>query len=281
MEEQKNPGIETEELEKAWKELEAITITTTTSPSEDYIMVDSIPEQAWTNPMPQFTPADVDLSELVNEVTTSPGPKKKMLGYAKINVKNLKSTQNKPAVVKMLKANNMHKDWFCMVGDPYHLQIDLDQPCYQEPQLRKLLEFMEQAVKIRGWRKTPSKSGNMHYIIELAEPLSTYERILLQACLGSDPKRELLSYFGSVVGNKDAVLLIEKRSEWPGLEEELDPYVAAKPVKNSYTLAGGGAIPTAAATLSVKLPKVKKKQTFAEQMPQAEGPKASSVDGLE
>jgi hypothetical protein len=79
-----------------------------------------------------------------------------------------------------------------VLPEPNQLQLDIDST--------KLPEFhehhiyiLEQFNKVTAVRTTKSKSGNMHVYIDLERPVDPYERIALQACLGSDLKRELLT----------------------------------------------------------------------------------------
>ncbi len=66
---------------------------------------------------------------------------------------------------------------------------------------------------VRGWVRTPSKSGypKCHVVVTLNKIVSAEERILLQACLGSDRLHELLCYLAKCQGNPQPSVFFEKR----------------------------------------------------------------------
>jgi hypothetical protein len=72
------------------------------------------------------------------------------------------------------------------------LDIDSEEALRQYVKVRAVLEDF---VEIEYITKLPSKSGlpHMHIVVHLSEPIPIYARIAIQACLGSDPMRELLS----------------------------------------------------------------------------------------
>lgn len=81
-------------------------------------------------------------------------------------------------------------------SDDLTLQIDLDDP--EDLQVfdrtMAILAKMEPAL-VRGATTAPSKSGEGYHVrVRLNEPLDVRDRILLQACLGSDVKREMISW---------------------------------------------------------------------------------------
>jgi len=63
-----------------------------------------------------------------------------------------------------------------------------------------------------NWVCTPSKSGGekRHIRVKLFREFSLVERILLQACLGSDLKRELISLKRAMDGEDNVVVFFEK-----------------------------------------------------------------------
>jgi hypothetical protein len=85
---------------------------------------------------------------------------------------------------------------------PDELQIDLDQPRARIP--KRLLRLVSEHVKIKSVKYNRSKSGNTHVSIRIepnswsytdpADYGSMLEKLFLQAALGSDPVRELLSW---------------------------------------------------------------------------------------
>ena len=92
--------------------------------------------------------------------------------------------------------------------DNYTLQLDLDDAAAEEHyeankwMLWQYYDFVSE-------KRTTSKSGNTHVYITMGEPLPVLERILLQAVLGSDRKREFLSYRNVLDGKSDPVVLFE------------------------------------------------------------------------
>lgn len=72
----------------------------------------------------------------------------------------------------------------------------------------KLGYWGRQQIKI-----TDSKQGgdHKHIRVKLWAPLDIKDRILLQACLGSDLKRELISWKRAQEGEKNVVIFFEKR----------------------------------------------------------------------
>jgi hypothetical protein len=65
---------------------------------------------------------------------------------------------------------------------------------------------------ITEYKKTRSKSGNWHVYLKTELPLDPLMRIALQACLGSDRTREVLSVLRHIVGNYHPTVFFEKES---------------------------------------------------------------------
>ena len=95
-----------------------------------------------------------------------------------------------------------------VVADDLHLQIDCDDVDDVKFCLKQM-KILAHAVTIEGYKITKSKSGNRHVIIKLAKPYAQWERIAMQACLGSDRVREVLNLIACMMGHKDPILLIE------------------------------------------------------------------------
>lgn len=66
-----------------------------------------------------------------------------------------------------------------------------------------------------------SKSGNYHVIVHLTRSHMVLERIMLQALLGSDIKREMLAYIGWEKGQQNPVLLFRPRGAPPAPVDDL------------------------------------------------------------
>lgn len=83
-------------------------------------------------------------------------------------------------------------------ASPNELQLDLDTPeaeAHFDHQWNWAISQLDWLLDMNAFvKKEVSKSGRCHATIRLAHPLDAGERILLQALLGSDLKRELLNY---------------------------------------------------------------------------------------
>lgn len=95
-----------------------------------------------------------------------------------------------------------------VVADNFHLQIDCDNMDDVKYCLKQM-KILSHAVSIEGYKITKSKSGNRHVIIKLTNPYAQWERIAMQACLGSDRVREILNFVACAMNHKDSILLIE------------------------------------------------------------------------
>lgn len=95
---------------------------------------------------------------------------------------------------------------------PDELFIDIDNDA-AELLFHKHLPKVEQFVGVRTWNFSPSKSGEperKHITVTLSKQVSPLERILLQAVLGSDLRRELLSYCRWSINDPNPTLFFEK-----------------------------------------------------------------------
>ncbi len=65
---------------------------------------------------------------------------------------------------------------------------------------------------VTGWVRSPSKSGypKCHVVVTLNKIVSSEERILLQACLGSDRLHEMLCYLAKCQGNPTPSVFFER-----------------------------------------------------------------------
>jgi hypothetical protein len=97
---------------------------------------------------------------------------------------------------------------------PNQLQIDIDSTEDMDVfniHFGILLKY-EQAVIVRD---EPSKSGGekRHITVDLGRDISNVERILLQSVLGSDRKREILSWVQHCKGDAHPTLFLEKAQQ--------------------------------------------------------------------
>lgn len=97
--------------------------------------------------------------------------------------------------------------------DRYTLQLDLDDNIAQQ-QFQKSYRVLRRILVANGLyseiRITKSRTpGHQHARIRLPFSVTPLERIALQACLGSDGKRELLSVFDLRNGDPRPTLFFE------------------------------------------------------------------------
>lgn len=110
------------------------------------------------------------------------------------------------------KAKELNCD--VMYGDPHTLLLDIDSDAAWEQFQRQLpivCEFYN--VVDNSYEVLPSKSGNRHVIVRLDATLPLTERLMLQATLGSDPRRELLSAAGFMSGQENPVVLFRPKTK--------------------------------------------------------------------
>lgn len=91
------------------------------------------------------------------------------------------------------------------------LQLDIDDEAGLI-RFENMLYMVGAYLNIKDYNIRTSKSGgdHKHITITLPHPISPVERILLQAILGSDPKREMLSYVRLLKGEKNPTIFFEK-----------------------------------------------------------------------
>jgi len=109
-------------------------------------------------------------------------------------------------------------------GTPNTLLLDLDSEADWEFFNKTMLPILMDTsavdiMKIDHWK---SKSGvGYHVVITVGKPLKVMERLLLQACLGSDRKHELLSLVRGVwCGNASPTVLFKPGVAAPSKHEE-------------------------------------------------------------
>lgn len=98
----------------------------------------------------------------------------------------------------------------CEVVTPSDLELQIDCDTKSDfslfkRQVKRLTEFSD---IIHTWTDVKSRNGNVHVLVTLRRPLPVVERIMLQACLGSDRTREILSYARVLQGDPNPVLLL-------------------------------------------------------------------------
>lgn len=78
---------------------------------------------------------------------------------------------------------------------PNELFVDIDN-ARDFTRFKQLVEMLNRVEPVLGWEATPSASGGQHrhVVVALSRNVTEQERIMFQAMLGSDLKREVLSY---------------------------------------------------------------------------------------
>ena len=94
------------------------------------------------------------------------------------------------------------------------LQIDIDNEDAEEVFTVLMNHLVPAFIGFSSVIKNPSKSGapgKFHITVALNQDVTPLERIALQAILGSDRKRELLSFIELANGDKTPTLFLEKK----------------------------------------------------------------------
>lgn len=96
---------------------------------------------------------------------------------------------------------------------PNELQLDIDTVAQYKTfqMMRPLLNQRFTILKVVEKPSTSGKPNRKHVTITVNKPLVDSERIVLQACLGSDPKRELISFFHLLDDDPRPTLFFEKK----------------------------------------------------------------------
>ena len=92
------------------------------------------------------------------------------------------------------------------------LFIDVDSEAHEQLFHANLTKINEH-VGVKGWVSNTSPSGypqRKHIVVELSRDVIPLERILIQAVLGSDLRRELLSYCRWTLNDPNPTLFFEK-----------------------------------------------------------------------
>lgn len=97
---------------------------------------------------------------------------------------------------------------------PNELQLDLDTPeawaIYQT-----MWPIVNRYYGISAMKEQESRSGypKRHVTLGLDRPVTNFERIAIQACLGSDRVRELLGVIQEMAGDPHPTLFLEKKPD--------------------------------------------------------------------
>ena len=112
--------------------------------------------------------------------------------------------------IKLAEKNN----WSVVFPSEHALQIDIDSADAYET-FKRHKDILDKTLGIEDCSEWPSKSGlswRKHITIRLKQPISAERRILLQAAMGSDRMREILSFARLINGDPNPTLFFEKNS---------------------------------------------------------------------
>lgn len=92
--------------------------------------------------------------------------------------------------------------------EPNQLQLDIDS-IEDHVKMQFQLMILEEQMTCDVVSDIPSKTeGHRHVTIWLGREVTPLERLLLQACLGSDRKRELLGFVNILKGDERPTLFV-------------------------------------------------------------------------
>lgn len=95
----------------------------------------------------------------------------------------------------------------CMLPDSTEIQLDFDSEV--DASAKVIAVLAQNGWSVVSTLSTKSKGGNTHLYIKLDVTLGPLQRICLQACLGSDPVREVLSMIRLNGGSNAPTALFE------------------------------------------------------------------------
>lgn len=96
-----------------------------------------------------------------------------------------------------------------VIAGPQDIQLDIDDTAALA-RYENIIGWAFQFYPMKEIKRTISKSGkNTHIYLRLDNPTPALERIFVQAILGSDPKREMLSSARLSMGDPHPVLFYE------------------------------------------------------------------------
>jgi hypothetical protein len=125
--------------------------------------------------------------------------------------------------IKIAEANGM----IASFPLPHQLFLDIDDEAGYKMFLSHKTYLLEH-FGMKNFHVRPSKSGlpKRHIIVNLNRDLTPTERIALQACLGSDRKREILSLVRVGRNDPHATLFFDRDPDFMKSLETLDQCIA-------------------------------------------------------
>lgn len=99
-----------------------------------------------------------------------------------------------------------------LIANDKQLFVDLDTE-EQYTQFKFQIKLLKKHFWFSGWTEAPSMSGlpHRHIVVTMHDAYPVMTRIALQACLGSDPTRELLSVRRAHNNEDNVVIFFEKK----------------------------------------------------------------------
>ena len=110
---------------------------------------------------------------------------------------------------RTLVKQGLDKDWEVVVATSTTLQLDIDGDTLPS-NFNRLLGMLEEQVGRAVSEVSGSKSGNLHVVITMKNPMDILERIAWQAIFGSDSVREAC-HIGSAKRNEQNPILLFQR----------------------------------------------------------------------
>jgi hypothetical protein len=111
-----------------------------------------------------------------------------------------------------LVEKGLDKEWEVVVATDTTLLLDIDN-IFLPNNFNRLIILLEEQIGPVTNAVSDSKSGNLHVIITMKQPMDIIERITWQAILGSDPVREAC-HLGSVKRNEqNPILLFQRKTQ--------------------------------------------------------------------
>lgn len=116
---------------------------------------------------------------------------------------------------RLAEAAEAAADKGCVIVHPTEreLFIDIDSAdaAVNFERCLEVLQKTREAVVVRRSPSPSGASGREHIVVRVAGVVTDEERILLQACLGSDPLREMLSLMRLRAGDEAPTIFFEKK----------------------------------------------------------------------
>lgn len=121
------------------------------------------------------------------------------------------------------------------IPEPDELFLDIDKPFARAEEwfanICEELCGLEAYFKLGDPLFTCSVNNNTHVYIQMEGPLTDCMRLILQACLGSDPRKEIISFIRLQEGSSSFISLFETPSEANRVREWRVNNAARKQVK--------------------------------------------------